>query len=295
MITTIKETVKYMWRSEKNRLFMILTIILVFLYSLVILPNISGDNEIDLDAFEREMNGNIVQFEDALDAGLIIPNMLTGTSSYSEQRKEYVAQRELLTALKQGDARRYIAIDYRPNSSEVSEVKGLEQIAYNVLGYEEEQPYQNQKNQAYLNQVNDLSFHLVHDRTSLQQIHLFLIGLGPVVLLLGLIFLINDVHIKDRSLKTQKIAHPLKWQKYLLVQALTALTFAGLFYLILVGIFILGNGILYGFGSFGLPIGFHKAFFENGHMNLDNYQVQTIGWFLIRAFPFMMLLAYLYA
>lgn len=294
MVGMIKETIQYMWRSEKNRLFMVLTTGLVLIYSLFILPNISGEAEIELDAFEREMNGNVVQFEDALDAGLILPNMLTGTSAYSAQRKEYVAQRELLTALRQGDARRYLEIDYRPQTSQGSEKQGLEQMAYNVLGYKEEQPYQNQKNQAYLNEIEDISFHLIHDRTSLQQVYLFLIGLGPVLLLIGLIFLISDIHVKDRSLKTQKIAQPIKWQQYLLVQSMTALGFVGAFYLFLLALFFLLNGIFYGFGSFSLPIGYHEAFFDQGYMNLDNYQVKSIGWFIMRSLPFVLLLAYFF-
>lgn len=294
MVGTIQETIQYMWRSEKNRLFMMVTTGLVLVYSLVVLPNISGETEVELDAFEREMNGNIVQFEDALDAGLILPNMLTGTTAYSAQRKEYIAQRELLTALRHGDARRYIEIDYRPETRIGSEGQGLKQVVYNIFGYKEEQPYQHQKNQAYLAGVEEINFHLIHDRTSLQQIYLFLIGLGPVLLLVGLIFLISDVHVKDRSLKTQKIAQPIKWQQYLFVQSLTALAFVGVFYLFLLALFFSLNGILYGFGSFSLPIGYHEAFFDQGFMNLENYQVKTIGWFMIRSFPFVLLLAYLF-
>lgn len=293
MLGIVEETVQYMWRSEKNRLFMVLATGLVFIYSLFILPNISGEAEIELDTFEREMNGNVVQFEDALDAGLILPNMLTGTSAYNAQRQEYVAQRELLTALKQGDARRYIEIDYRPQANQEIREQGVEQLAYNIFGYKEEQPYQKQKNQAYLDGVEDISFHLIHDRTSLQQVYLFLIGLGPVLLLIGLIFLISDVHVKDRTLKTQKIAQPIKWQKYLYVQSMTALGFVSAFYVSLLGLYMLLNRILYGFGSLSLPIGYHEPFFGQGYMNLDNYQVQTIGWFMIRALPFILLLAYL--
>lgn len=294
MTGIIKETIQYMWRSEKNRLFMVLTTGLVCIYSLFILPNISGEAEIELDTFERAMNGNVVQFEDALDSGLILPNMLTGTSAYSVQRNEYVAQRELLTALKQGDARRYIEVNDLPSENQELEEQGLEQLVYNIFGYKEEQPYQNQKNQAYLDGVDDISFHLIHDRTSLQQVYLFLIGLGPVLLLIGLIFLISDVHVKDRSLKTQKIAQPIKWQNYLLIQSLTALAFVGVFYLSLLVLFFVLNGILYGFGSFSLPIGYHEAFFDQGYMNLDNYQVKTIGWFMVRSFPFIVLLPYLF-
>lgn len=294
MTQVITETVKYMWRSEKNRLFMTLTTALVLIYSLFIVPKISGDNEVDIEMMEREMTGNVVQFEDALEKGLIVPNVLTGTTAYDQWRREAVAQRELLTALKRGDVKRYIEIDYRPSTATEKEVSGLEQLVFNVFGYELEQPYQTEKNKVYYDEVDPLSFHIVHDRTSLQQIHLFLIGLGPVLLLLGLVFLISDVHIKDRSLQTQKIGVPMSWQKYSFTQALTAFGFVSLFYLFLFGPFFLVNGLLYGFGSFDLPIGYYNPNFEMGFLNQDNYQVKSLGLFLVQAIPYLLLLGYLF-
>lgn len=294
MTQVITETVKYMWRSEKNRLFMTLTTALVLIYSLFIVPKISGDNEVDIEMMEREMTGNVVQFEDALEKGLIVPNVLTGTTAYDQWRREAVAQRELLTALKRGDVKRYIEIDYRPSTATEKEVSGLEQLVFNVFGYELEQPYQTEKNKVYYDEVDPLSFHIVHDRTSLQQIHLFLIGLGPVLLLLGLVFLISDVHIKDRSLQTQKIGVPMSWQKYSFTQALTAFGFVSLFYLFLFGLFFLVNGLLYGFGSFDLPIGYYNPNFEMGFLNQDNYQVKSLGIFLVQAIPYLLLLGYLF-
>src|SRR5699024_5616255 len=243
---------------------------------------------------EREMTGNVIQFEEALDEGLIVPNVLTGTTAYDQWRRESVAQRELLTALKQGDAKRYIEIDYRPTTATEREVSGLEQLVFNVFGYELEQPYQTVKNKVYQDEVEPLSFHIVHDRTSLQQIHLFLIGLGPVLLLLGLVFLISDVHVKDRSLQTQKIGIPMSWQKYSFTQALTAFGFVSLFYLFLFGVFFLVNGLLYGFGSFALPIGHYDPNFELGFLNQENYQVETLGRFLLQALPYLLLLGYLF-
>ena len=294
MTQVITETVKYMWRSEKNRLFMTLTTALVLIYSLFIVPKISGDNEVDIEMMEREMTGNVVQFEDALEKGLIVPNVLTGTTAYDQWRREAVAQRELLTALKRGDVKRYIEIDYRPSTATEKEASGLEQLVFNVFGYELEQPYQTEKNKVYYDEVDPLSFHIVHDRTSLQQIHLFLIGLGPVLLLLGLVFLISDVHIKDRSLQTQKIGIPMSWQKYSFTQALTAFGFVSLFYLFLFGLFFLVNGLLYGFGSFDLPIGYYNPNFEMGFLNQDNYQVKSLGIFLVQAIPYLLLLGYLF-
>ena len=102
----VKETTKFMWRSEKNRLFIVLTTALVILYALFVVPNLSSEDEINTENMEREMTGNVVQFEEALSDGLIVPSSLTGTTAYNNLRREYVAQREVLTALKQGDVRR---------------------------------------------------------------------------------------------------------------------------------------------------------------------------------------------
>lgn len=293
MKQVVKETTKYMWRSEKNRLFMLLATALVLLYTLFVVPNISGENEIKLEDMERDMMGNVVQFEEALETGLIVPSSLTGTTAYSNLRQEYVAQREVLTALEQGDVRRYITTSYRPDVDDEGS-EGVEQLASGLFAYDLEQPYQQQKNNVYLSEIDNLSFHTVHERTSLQQVHLFLIGFGPILLLLGLIFMISDVHVKDRSLETQKVGHPVKWQKYTWVQSLTALGFTAVFYLALAGLFILLNGLLHGFGSFDLPVGYYNAFYERGLENPVNFQIQTIGWFLIRALPYLLFLGYLF-
>ena len=295
MQQVLVETLKYMWRSEKNRLFMFISTFFVLAYSIFILPNISGEREVSLDDLEREMYGNVVQFEDALSEGFIVPNMLTGTSAYNSQRQEYVLQRQLLTVLKQGDAKGYLSLDYRPESLQKKEPKALEQIAFQIMGYEQEKDYQKSKNQVYLDEVEDINFHMIHDRTSLQQIHLFLIGLGPVLLLLGLVFLISDVHVKDRELQTQKNAQPISWPKYLITQTFAALVFVTIFYASLLLLFFLLNGIQYGFGSLNLPIGYHEAFFDQGYLNLENYQVRTIAWFLLRSIPFLFLFTYLFS
>src|SRR5699024_706851 len=116
----------------------------------------------------------------------------------------------------------------------------------------------------------------------------------PVLLLLGLVFLISDVHVKDRSLQTQKIGVPMSWQKYTFTQALTAFSFVGIFYLFLFGLFFLVNGLLYGFGSFDLPIGSYDPNFEMGFLNQDNYQVESLGGFLLQTIPYLFLLGYLF-
>ena len=108
MKQVIKETSRFMWRSGKNRLFMVITTALVLLYTLFVVPNLSSEDEMNVRNLERDMNGNVVQFEQALQDGLIVPNALTGTTAYNQLRREYINQREVLTALKHGDVKRYI-------------------------------------------------------------------------------------------------------------------------------------------------------------------------------------------
>lgn len=292
MKQVINETFQYMWRSEKNRLFMFMMTVITLAYSLFVLPNISGENEVDLKDLEREMSGNVVQYEEALEKGLIVPSALTGTTSYFQERTSYVKQRQLLTALEHGDAKRYISINYRPENRTSSQTQSMSQFANRVFAYQEEQPYQQQKYNHYIEEIDNLSFHTVHERTSLQQLHLFLIGLGPILLLIGLIFLISDVHTKDLDLTTMKLGVPMKWQKYLLIQGLSAWAFVGLFYLFLCSVFFIVTGLQFGFGSLSLPVG-QFQFIEPGSLNPANYQLMSIGQFLFRAFPYLLLFGYL--
>lgn len=293
MKQVVKETSRYMWRNEKNRLFMGIATLAVLLYSFIIVPHISGENEINVAHLERDMNGNVIQFEQALEDGLIVPNSLTGTTAYHQLRREYVAQREVLTALKHGDVRRYIAASYRPAVNR-TDFSAVEQLIFRLFGYELEQAFQPQKNEAYLTEVEQLNFHVVHDRTSLQQISLFLIGLGPILLLIGLIFLISDVHVKDRLLETQKIGHPMPWHTYTWVQAMTAFGFVTVFFLGLALLFFIVQGLQYGFGTFTLPTGFYAADAGVGVFNMEKFQLRTIGELLLRALPYVILLGYLF-
>ncbi|MEC6748287.1 hypothetical protein VXN63_06995 [Marinilactibacillus sp. XAAS-LB27] len=287
------ETIKYMWRSKKNRLFMILTLGVMLAYSVVLLPNTAGLEEVDVQQLEREMLGNEQTYKDALVKGQTVPTVMTGTSAYEAARTEFLNQRQLLTALKQGDARRYLEIGYRPDITERVMVQESLDLNVSVMGREAENVFQPLKNQAYIYEVEALSFHIVHDRTSLQQIHLFLIGLGPVLLCLGAIFMISDITVKDRKLTTQKAGVPMKWADYLFVQSITAMSFVLLFYLFSASIFFVINGLLYGFGTLSLPVGLFQFDQTNRSIYTSPLELFSIGQFLIRTVPFFLLILYL--
>ncbi|MDZ7836388.1 MAG: hypothetical protein U5K84_14665 [Alkalibacterium sp.] len=291
----MSETFTYMWRNKKNRLVMILCLGAVLLHSLFILPNTPGPDEVDIVQLERQMEGNRQTFEDQLDKGLTVPSFMTGTSAYEQARNEYVNQRELLTALNNGDVRRYLEIPYRPADSggEGDEGSAFAPAVNRIFGYGKESFSRANKLDYYLNEADPLTFHMVHERTSLQQLHLFLIGLGPYILLILLLFMISDVITKDRDLRTQKAGVPLNWFGYLFIQSVTALGFVMLFMTALTGLFVLVNGLQYGFGSLDLPvIAFGEA---EATYQASPILTMEMGTFLLRALPYLLLLFYGFA
>lgn len=288
----IKETLTYMWRNKKNRLVIVLCFGAIILHSLLILPNTPGVEEVNIEAMERSMEGNRQTFEDNLEDGVTIPTMMTGTSAYEVARNEYVNQRELLTALETGDVRRYLDIPYRDASGGggTEDDEGLS--FFSILGTPKEMDYQHMKESAYVDLVDPLSFHIVHNRTSLQQLHLFFIGLGPYILVFLLLFMVSDVTTKDRKLSTQKAGVPINWFGYLLLQSLAGLGFVLLFFLALSSVFILLNGLLHGFGTFQLPVGQFMANPPGEPFYLSGPGLMPIGEFFLKALPYLVLLLY---
>lgn len=285
-----------MWRSKKNRLFMILSFGFILIYTLILLPNISGPNEVDVEALERDMYANQQQFEDRLESGMTAPSVMTGTNIYEVAHNEFVAQRDLLTALKQGDIYRYLDISYRPSQEEAQSTVAdntFGEFNFNILGTHLEEPFESLKNQFYRTEIEGLTFHTVHNRTSMQQLHLFFLGLGPTLILLSTIFFISDITVKDRNLKTQKIGQPLKWPVYLFVQSMAALSYVLLFFAVLTGLFITLNGFLHSFGELSLPIGYFETILSEGKALEGVRILKSIGWFFMVSIPFMVLLLYL--
>lgn len=285
----MNETFKYMWRNKKNRLIMLIAFGGMFFYSLLILPNVQGIDEVDITQLERELASNQQTFEDRLETGQTVSSLFTGTSAYEVARNEFVNQRDLLSAIRTGDASRYLQIPYRPESESGPEE---DEMSVFFLGRQREQAYQYQKNAVYINDVDPLSFQHIHERTSLQQLHLFFIGWGPYVLIFLLLFMISDVVVKDRKLTTQKLGISSNWFVYLLTQSFAALGFVVLFLAALAGLFFLINGVLYGFGSGSLPAGFFETVPEGEPFHQSFLATISLSEFFIRAFPFLALLLY---
>src|SRR5699024_4524409 len=84
---------------------------------------------------------------------------------------------------------------------------------------------------SYLEEVPDINFHLIQEKTAWQQIQLFFLNWGPIILSIATVFLVSDVVTRERQERTQKAGIPYGWKKYLFVQSLASFSFALLFVL----------------------------------------------------------------
>lgn len=268
------ETLVYMWRSKKNRLFMVVLLVVMLIYPIFFVPSFNKQYDSDTSKLEKELVAHVNQIEHAKKEGLIEPSLISGTTAYHNRQIAYGRQRELLTTLRQGDIQRYLtrtSVSSLPRPEET----GIKGLYYSLFGTDSLRF----KEGRYFTEVEDLNFHVIHEMTSLQQIHLFFLGAGPLLLIIGLAFMISDVHTKDRSIATQKIGLPLNWQKTLFSQSIAALGFVLLFFLFFFMLFYFVNGLLHGFGSFSYPI---------------STKWSTIGVFLLEAIPYALLLTYIF-
>lgn len=286
------ETFKTLMRNSKNRLVIVVAFLGVVVYSGVVLPNLEPLNTVDMDRLEIDMLGNRGLMENQFEQGTTEANLFTGQSTYQMAKEEFRQQRAFKTAIETGDVRRYIQLDYVPeevadqmkdyylqNSSEPMKDLGYDQTNRRL------------RLESYLEEVPNPTFHLIQEKTSWQQIHLFLLNWGPVLLLIVTVFLASDVVTRDREVRTQKAGVPYAWSKYLFVQSAAVFCFTGLF-LLVVGIwFFLVNGLLFGFGSLDLKVPLYT--YSSDYVTNDSvFGLMPLGTFLWKSLPFLMLFLY---
>lgn len=287
------ETFKTLMRNSKNRLVIVVAFLGVIVYSGVVLPHLEPLDTVDMERLEIDMLGNRGLMENQFEQGTTEANLFTGQSTYQMAKEEFQQQRAFKAAIDTGDVRRYIQLDYVPE--EVAD-KMKDYYMQNSsepmkdLGYD--QTNRRLRLESYLEEVPNPTFHMVQEKTSWQQIHLFLLNWGPVLLLIVTVFLASDVVTRDREVRTQKAGVPYAWSKYLFVQSAAVFCFTGLF-LLMVGIwFFLVNGLLFGFGSLDLKVPLYT--YSSDYVTNDSvFGLMPLGTFLWKSLPFLLLFLYL--
>lgn len=287
------ETLKKLWRSSKTRIFFIFILVGITIYTTVVLPSLQPMDTEDMMRLELDMEANKSIMEDRAASGKTDVNEFTGQSAFQMAKDAYQRQRNFYTVIQTGDARRYIETPY------VSEKRSKEIREYYLANADEplkdlsfDQTNRAQRLNSYLEEVPEINFHLIQEKTAWQQLHLFLLNWGPLILSVGTIFLVSDVVTRERQERTQKAGIPYPWRRYLFIQSLAAFTFViGTIFVSLLAFWGM-TGLMFGFGSTGLKVP-HYAYSFDYTTNEDVFGLMTIGSFLKQTAPFLFLITYL--
>lgn len=286
------ETFKKMIRNSKNRLVILVAFLGVLLYSGLVLPNTEPLDTVDMERLEIDMLGNLGMMESQFDAGTTEANLFTGQSTYQMAKNEFEQQRDFKTAMDNGDARRYIQLNYLPEDLQ-DDIRNyyLQHSGEPLKDLQYDRSNKQLRLNSYLEEPH-ITFHLIQEKTAWQQIHQFLMNWGPQILLVLTVFLASDVLTMDRSARTQKAGVPYSWRKYLFVQSVAVFCFMELFLLAVFAWFMLVNGLLFGFGHLELKV--PQYTYRTDYTTNDSvFGLMEIGTFLWNCLPLLVLFIYL--
>lgn len=287
------ETFKRMVRNKKNRLVWIVAFLGVLIYSGLVLPNTEPMDTVDMERLEVDLLGNQGSMKAQFEAGTTEANIFTGLSTYQTAKNKFEQQRAFKGAIDTGNARRFIQLNYLPEEL-IKEIENdyLKNSEEPLKDLRYDQNNKQLRLNSYLEGVPDITFHLIQEKTAWQQIHLFFLNWGPLILLTLTIFLVSDVITGEREARTQKAGIPYSWRRYLFVQSLAAFCFVGLFFIAVFSWFFLVNGILFGFGNLDLKVPLY-TYSSDYVTNNTVFGLMKIGSFLIKVLPFLVLFMYL--
>lgn len=287
------ETMKKLYRSSKTKIFLLFVLIAVVIYTIVILPAAQPMQTVDMERMDLDMQANRGIMEDRARSGKTEVNEFTGASAYQMAKEEYEKQRSFYGIIHTGDARRYIEAPYIPEklSKEIRDYY-LANAAEPLKDLSFDQTNRAMRLNNYLEEVPEINFHLIQEKTAWQQVQLLFAGYGPLLFCAAVIFLVSDIVTRERQEKTQKAGIPYKWNRYLLVQSLAAFTFAVLTLFAFLVLFWGLTGLMFGFGSLSLKVP-HYVYSRDYVTNDDVFRLMTIKDFLIRTLPFLLLFLFL--
>lgn len=295
VIAVFKETWRHLIRHKKNRLVFVLALIGMVVYSGFLLPHQDDIHTIDLDKLEMSIHANKGIMETAAEKENFSVNLFTGRSAYVDGKLKYENSRALLNAIENGDVSRYLAIS-RQYVPDFHKDKQTEFYQKNSLFPDKDYLFDSMMYSKRLESypAEDLSFHVVQEKTAWQQIQAFLSKWGPTVLVTLTLFIACDVFVLGIKKRTQQIGVPMAWGSYLFIQSFAIIAFILVMLSTLAASFFLINGILYGFGSLNWPVvlfNYSEDFFFS---EVSPFTLVSIGSFLAQALPFLIVFIYFF-
>lgn len=294
--TVFKETILQLIRNTKNRLAIALVFLAVIFYSFFMLPQQKSFDTIDYDKLEIDLFAHKGIMEDSIEKGNFRVNSFTGQSAYSQAKYNYDNQHALISAINNGDADRYISIisrytpqfhvEDRMDSYMENSLYPGKDMTYDSMNF-------NNRITSYTDNDIPLTFSIIQEKTSWQQLQIFFLEWGPLLLVALTLFIASDVFTESIKKRTQRIGVPLGWGQYLFIQSLAILSFVGLFFLAGGLFFFTLNGLLNGFGDLNWSVS-QFNYSDSYVTDTTVYGLMQLKDFFIQTLPFMAILLYLF-
>lgn len=260
------ETKKKIWRNRKNRLLLILSVISIFIYTLIIMPGQTHPTEVTQSQFNLQMNTEMNMKEERLADGNISVTRMSGVDSYLYSKQRFETYDTYAQALRDGNAKLFIdqVADVWPNhlrnnlDDYVYDRAGLD---FNAIVYERSTLT---RNLSFIALHDDISMHTVQEKTSIQQLYGFFKSYGPLIIFLVTIFIASEILVVDRKHRTLKAGPPISWWKYIFYQSVSTYLIVAVFAAAIITLFFLVTGLLYGTGPADLLVNHYSYLSEGG-------------------------------
>lgn len=249
------ETMKRTWRNRKLRLLFVLTVLLILVYCTLVLPRTSTSDIFDATATEAQVENHYGTKENQLSSGTVQFTQFTSSNTYSQAKKDFEELSQLHYAIQDGDLARIMQLTdlgIRGVVSDEGDVPSLfparESSDFALQGY-----YYASSSTEDLN-TNQVSTHMLEDKTAIQQLYRFVERYLPFAFLLITAFIASEVLVSDRKHPTIKAGKPIDWRMYIFYQSVAVFVICGLYMIGTMVIYTAVNGLLFGFGPLRIEI-----------------------------------------
>ncbi len=243
------ETVKKTWRNKKLRLLLVLTVLMILVYLTLILPRTSTPAILDSTATEAQVENHYGTKENQLSSGMVQFTTFTGQDTFAVAKRDFEELSQLHYAIQDGDLERITALQNvgipvaGSASGEVDSIFPMRETGEFALA-----TYYSRAYGTEILNTEQLSTHMLENKTAIQQLHRFVERYLPLFFLIVTVFIASEVLVSDRKHPTIKAGKPIDWRMYIWYQSIAVFMISGLYMLGTMIFYTLVNGLLFGFG-----------------------------------------------
>ena len=280
-------------KSNKNNIFILFLAILLFSYCFIILPN-----QETVDSFDAEEMKIIVKNTADMQKGREARGAtgvikFIGMSVYAQDSNKYKIRHGMLNAYENEEYTRFLRLkimNLDPQSF-IEDESLFPQSPYPEKDRSSLLTQIQLRYDSYLTGDLPISYEMIEQKNALQVLQNLFLGPFTYLILFCAIYFSSDVLVRDRRNQTVLQGIPLSWYRLINIKTFTAFMYT---MMVLLALFIAGMAALTiqnGFGYFDIQM---PIIIPGEAAGTIDYEMITIGKFLLLAMGFIPILVYLF-